>query len=98
MSPSEGLEILKNWARTSTTLNASSSGINQGTLIFERSVVISSVTPSKLTLRLIDSGEEIEKEDIEAVSFLGENFIGGLTLQLTFLDGTHITLIEPRKP
>lgn len=85
--------MLKNWAITSRTLSASSSGLNKGMSLFEVPVRVSGVTASTLTLFRLDSEDSVTLE-LDDVTFSIETVDTSLILQLTFPDGKHTVIRE----
>jgi hypothetical protein len=93
MSSAEGLEILRNWHRTETTVVVASSGIKQGMFLFEIRAKVASVDASTLVLS--------RAEQCETLGMAGAEFskttVGGMpALLIRWPDGKTTLLSEER--
>lgn len=93
MSSPDGLEILKNWQITDTTVKVLSRDRSMARFPFEIPAKIVSVDGSDLVLRAIESGETAVL-DISKVEFSMTRLGGALALQIKFHDDTSTVLTE----
>jgi hypothetical protein len=93
MSSSDGLEILKNWHKTQTTVLVLSFNLKSGISLFEERVTIESVDSSEIVLTAVESGDR-ETLDIKGATFSATTTSRRLTLHVGFSDGKSTVIRE----